>query len=78
MIIGEDNFCFPISDEIEVNLPSLDYDGFTIAYSTMTPGKVHDSLVDIYNRVQKNYWEQLALRDPGFQGVGYVVAGYRR
>lgn len=57
----------------------LDFNGYIIAYRTMIPGKVNDSLVAIYNReFQKIVGHDLALGDPGFQGVSYVVPGFGR
>jgi len=57
----------------------VDYDGLIIAYKTMIPGKVHDSLSATYNKLFKSIVKNnLALGDPGFQGVGYVMVGYKK
>lgn len=56
----------------------IDYDSNIIAFVTNIPGKIHDSLMAIYNKHFKqiiNY--DFALGDPGFQGVSYSVAGFK-
>lgn len=56
----------------------VDYDGYIVAYRTMIPGRHHDSLIATYNKhFKKIVGNKLVLGDPGFEGVSYVVAGYR-
>ncbi len=44
----------------------------------MIPGRIHDSLVDVYNNLfEEVVNKEYVLGDSGFSGVGYVVSGFK-
>lgn len=56
----------------------IDYEGNVIAFLTNVPGRCNDALVAMYNEDFKRIvGDNLVLGDPGFQGVQWVVSGFR-
>ncbi|KAL9645636.1 hypothetical protein ABK040_015851 [Willaertia magna] len=56
----------------------LDYEGYIIAFLTNIKSKIHDSLSANYNKDFKRILgSDFALGDPGFNGVGYVISGFK-
>ena len=56
----------------------LDYEGYVVSFLTNIKGKIHDSLAAKYNKWFKEIvGTDFVLGDPGFNGVGYVVSGFK-
>lgn len=56
----------------------VDFAGKIIAIQTGIPGSFHDSAVARHNELfSDSLQDQLAIGDPGFGGVDYIVAGYK-
>ncbi|KAL9642569.1 hypothetical protein ABK040_011135 [Willaertia magna] len=56
----------------------LDYEGYIIAFLTKIKGKIYDSLSANYNKNFKRILgSDFALGDFGFNGVGYVISGFK-
>jgi hypothetical protein len=56
----------------------VDYDGWILSFHTNIPGSVHDAKVahtQPFHHIIKE--DKFALGDPGYQGVNWVVAGYK-
>jgi hypothetical protein len=57
----------------------LDLEGYIIAFLTNIPGKVHDSLSGMYNKLFPRILGQyFCIGDSGFNGVQYVVPGFQK
>jgi len=56
----------------------IDYDSWIISVDTTIPGSVHDAnYSNLYHPFSHVLGTDLALADPGFQGVDHCVAGYK-
>ena len=62
----------------KVTVILLDFDSRVVAFITNIKGKIHDSLIATYGKLFKQIiGTDLALGDPGFLGVSYVVPGFK-
>jgi hypothetical protein len=56
----------------------VDYEGWIIGVETGIPGSFHDSsAANNAKFFEKLVKDKFVLGDPGFQGVGYVIAGFK-
>jgi hypothetical protein len=56
----------------------VDFDGFIVSVITNIKGHTHDANCAIYNSsFQQILGAKFALADPGYQGVNWIVAGFK-
>ena len=76
---GEENYSYYYKSHGVISQLLIDYDGIIVSYATNIPGSTHDSLVAFYNPLfEEIIGDDYALGDPGFNGVPYVIPGYKR